>query len=151
MNKIKLLTIISIGLLASNIMLIGFILFKPHKPPHEGPKKKIIEKLQLSEMQTVSYEEMIKWHRQNISAKETEIMFLKNQLYSTLNRTTEDTAVEKIIAQIGGKQIEIEKIHYRHFQDIKSLCRPDQLKYYETLTREIAGLFAHPPMKKHKR
>ena len=36
-----------------------------------------------------------------------------------------------------------EKINLEHFLDIKKLCKPNQMKDYESLTQELANLFGH--------
>ena len=44
MNKIKLLSILVIGLLVANIILIVFLfLGKNYRPKHEGPRDEIIQ------------------------------------------------------------------------------------------------------------
>jgi protein CpxP len=41
-------------------------------------------------------------------------------------------------------QTYIERTHYKHFEDIKQLCKPNQQKDFEKLTQEIANLFGRP-------
>ncbi len=147
MSKIKVLSIISIGLLAVNIILIWFLMC--NKTAHgkkEGPKKVIIEKLHFGVLQTKKYEKLIDWHRKNIRESESQMMVLKNQLYTSLQQGKQTNSSDSLIAEIGKVQIEIEHINYKHFQDIKQLCKPEQLKLFDELSEDIAKLFAHKPL-----
>jgi hypothetical protein len=147
MNKVKVLSIVSIGLFAANIILIWFLM--SNKMAHdrkEGPKKIIIEKLHFDESQTKEYEKLIDWHKKNIRKSESQMMVLKNQLYTSLQQNKQTNSTDSLIAEIGKVQIEIEHINYKHFKDIKELCKPEQLKLFDELCEDIAKLFAHKPL-----
>lgn len=145
MKKIKIISIIAIFLLAINIFWILF--FISHKPLHgrgNDPKKVIIEKLHLDELQTKEYEKLIDGHRESIRNSEKHIMELKNQLYKTLKERANVSMTDSLMTEIGKAQIEIEHINYNHFQDIKQLCKPEQLNYFNELCNDIAKLFGRP-------
>ena len=151
MNKIKFLSILAIGLLTSNLMLIGYIVYnktdRPHKNRHPGPRNIIIEKLHFSQAQITQYDELIKWHRSEINKAQEVLMSCKNKLYTTLAENANDSTLKKsCIEDIAAAQRNIELIHYKHFEDIKKLCNSEQEQYYKLLTDEIAELFApHRP------
>lgn len=144
MSRTKLVGILAVGLLLSNLLLAGYILFR--RPPHAdlgGPRSIIIEKLHFDEAQQRQYDELIYRHRSEIGKAEDVVMQLKQQLYRKLAGA--DTAgKDSIINELGKMQMHMERVHYKHFTDIKNLCRPDQLRYYDQLTHEIAGLFGPP-------
>ncbi len=151
MNKVKFLTIVIVGLLISNIALVGFlVLKKPDHPKHLGPRNIIIEKLGFDENQEKAYDKLIAWHRDEITKTEKDIMLLKNKLYSNLSVDTQSNTKDSLINELSKVQIKIENIHYKHFEDIKQLCHDDQKQAYINLTTEIASLFAHPPIKGRK-
>ena len=130
MNKVKLLSIIIVGLLISNLALVCFLFFKkPPFPKQEGPRDSVIEKLHFDDSQIKEYDKMIGIHRTEILAKENEIRILKNKLYSTLKQSKNDT-VDSLIQQLGKVQCEIETIHYAHFEAIKKLCHENQIQDY---------------------
>ncbi|MES2515746.1 MAG: hypothetical protein V4580_16455 [Bacteroidota bacterium] len=145
MSKVKFLSILSIGLLISNVALILFMIcHKPPHPKHEGPRDIIVEKLGFDDIQVKAYDQLIKWHQDEITKTEKEILVLKNRLYSNLTGETESAANDSIINEIGKVQLKIENIHYKHFQDLNNLCKADQKKAFKNLTIEIATLFSHP-------
>lgn len=143
MNKIKILGIVSISLFLLNLVLIWFIL--EHKPRHgrrNEPKKVIIEKLHFTTAQIEAYEKLIDSHRTKLFRTEQKIKLLKKQLYANLQDGSEYNNSDSLMKAIGVVQIEIEKIHYNHFEAIKQLCTPEQKPLFNKLSAEIAELFA---------
>lgn len=147
MNKIKLLSILVIGLLVANIILIVFLfLGKNYRPKHEGPRDEIIQKLDFTPEQITAYDGIILEHRKAIKEADMQIMQLKNELYKGLNNNTNGAAKDSLIAEICKTQIQIENTHYKHFENIKVICKPgQQMQKFELLTTEIAQLFNHKP------
>lgn len=109
----------------------------------EGPKKIIIEKLQLDDQQVISYQKLIDQHRIDIKAKDEKILFLKNELYSTLNSNQPTSVIDSLTSEIGIIQKQIEMTHYNHFLDIKSLCNSEQLPLFNDLSNELSEIFNH--------
>jgi Spy/CpxP family protein refolding chaperone len=151
MNKIKLLTIAVLVLLLLNLGTIGFLILGPkHRGHGEGPKKLIIEKLHLDEQQQGQYAALIRWHRSHIDALDREIHEAKNNLYLQLIKSQPDTQVkDSLITAIVGYQKQIETTHFKHFEDLKKLCRPEQMNYFNQLTKELSSLFSKPPRRKN--
>jgi hypothetical protein len=142
MNKLKLLSVISIGLLVSNIMLIAFILTRhPERPPHQEPKTILIERLHFTEHQIQQYDRLIEAHKNATRQSNDDIMQLKNQLYRSLSEETNAVFRDSMIAEISKVQMKIEQVHYNHFEQIKQLCQGEQLNLFNQLTNEIATIF----------
>ena len=153
MSKMKLLSIAVIGLLLLNFGTLAFLFL--NKPPHppmgpgpggEGPKRIIIERLGFDKEQIAQYEKLIDGHRRTIRELDGEIRETKNNLYSTLSSGSQLNK-DSLQTRLGEIQKQIETTHYNHFADIKKLCRPEQLKAFDELTKELARFFApgrHP-------
>jgi protein CpxP len=153
MEKNKLQRIIIIGLIVLNIGLIGFVFLRPHgKGPHRKhmePKHAIIEKLHLDKTQIEAYSALIRIHQSQIKKANDEQNMLKQDLYSLLDHSElNDTAKKSLLVLLGNNQQKIEQIHFSHFNDIKSICRPDQLDEFNELAKELSQLFAQPMPKK---
>lgn len=147
MNKEKFLTITTIALLAANLMLIWFLVsHRPHRPGQDGPRNRVIEKLSLDADQVKSYDQLIEWHKSEIERTRKQMSELKNQLFSTLvGDSSLSTEKDSVINKIGALQMEIENIHYKHFSDLKRLCKPEQQKAFAEFSFEIAKLFSPGP------
>jgi periplasmic protein CpxP/Spy len=156
MEKTKLISLLAVGLLLSNLLLVGFILYNKPKhgheypPPHGGPRDLIIERLHFNDSQVAQYDKLIAWHRGEIGKADDQITTLKNQLYSTLASSANSRLKDSLLGAISAVQQNIEKIHYRHFEDIRNLCTEQQKPDFEALTKDMASLFAPPPpFKRH--
>lgn len=162
MEKTKLLTITVIGLLLLNFATLGFLFIsgtKGHKPPHdipEGrhePKEIIIERLHFDANQQKEYGQLIEWHRGEIRQLEDSIRVSKNELYMLLNDDKiDEKAKVTLINEIALFQKQIEATHFKHFEDIKKLCKPEQQVYFNELTEEFGRLFYRnkPPRPRHE-
>jgi hypothetical protein len=152
MEKTKLLTITVIGLLLLNFGTLGFLFFtgtNEHRPPHGGrpePKAIIIERLHFDAIQQKEYIKLIQWHRGEIEKLDGNIREAKNELYSHLSQTeTNVNSKDSLIAAINSYQKQVEETHFKHFEDIKKLCRKDQLEDYTDLTEDFSRIFAPKP------
>ncbi|WP_162128227.1 periplasmic heavy metal sensor [Flavobacterium phycosphaerae] len=155
MEKTKLLTIAVIGLLLLNLATLGFLFLngpKGHRPPMDGmhgrqkPREIIIEKLHFDIAQQKEYDRIIQWHQGEIRKLDQNIRQTKNELYSQLmqpevNAKTKDS----LIAVLNSYQKQIEQTHFKHFEDIKKLCHPNQREDFNDLTEELARIFAPKP------
>jgi len=149
MKKITVLTAISIGLLAVNIVLIWMVFARRPMPlGGEGPRNIIIEKLGFDENQSKEYDKLIAVHKSEIRKSDGQLMELKNKLYSTLISDGQKSGKDSLIMEISTIQQKIENIHYSHFQDIKKLCKPEQLKAFDALCDDLTKLFARHPKKR---
>ncbi|NOS93336.1 MAG: hypothetical protein HOP30_15565 [Cyclobacteriaceae bacterium] len=148
MSREKLLTIAVIGLLLINVCTVSFFFFtkppqQPGGPPPFGrmePKNQIVESLHFDQQQIADYEKLIAPHRQTIRELNDRIHETKSSLYQLLS--SENGAVkDSLISTLGSLQMQIETTHYDHFKDIKALCKPDQLVYFETLSAQLTNFF----------
>ena len=138
-----------VGLLISNLLLVIFML--THKAPHHsGPRDLIIQRLHFDEKQVQQYDGLIEQHRMQIREKEHEMMDMKTQYYSLLKNNNQ-TKGDSLVQQIGKISIETEKINFKHFQDIRKICYPDQMKNFDNLIEDFESLFAKGPKPPHER
>ena len=159
MEKTKLLTITVIGLLLLNLGSLGFLFLSSPKgnrpPPHEGrpePKEIIIEKLHFNAAQQKDYTKLIQWHRGEIKNLDKNIRQTKNELYTLLSKSEVNVKTkDSLIILLNSYQKQIEETHFKHFQDIKKLCKPEQQDNFNDLTEELGRIFApnKPPRKRH--
>lgn len=152
MEKTKLLTITVIGLLLLNFATLGFLFSngpRGNRPPHEGkpePKEIIIEQLHLDANQQKEYAKLIQWHRGEINQLDDQIRHTKNELYSQLSEKEINVkAKDSLIALLNSYQKQIEETHFKHFEDIKKLCKPEQQEDFKALTEELSKIFAPKP------
>ncbi len=145
MNKIRVLSLASAVLLLANLFLLWFVI--SHKGPntrHREPKKIIIEKLHFDRHQQQQYQKLIDAHRKELGRYRQTLVALKNQLYVNLSAISKETMADSIYTEMAGVHIQLERINYKHFQEIGQLCKPEQLVHFEQLTKDLAKLFQGP-------
>ena len=152
MNKTKLLSFAVIALLLLNFGILGFLFFSGPKrghfhPDHDEkpqPKEIIIEKLHFDNNQIASYDKLIELHRAHIRKLQDNSTDSKNELYLLLNQESVNVAKkDSLIENLAQLQKEIETTHFNHFQDIKKLCKKEQLLDFKLLTEELSKIFSH--------
>ncbi|MGB0390665.1 MAG: hypothetical protein ACPGD5_03790 [Salibacteraceae bacterium] len=155
MSKTKILTILVGVLILINGLLIGWIVLgsthshKRHDKMHSGPKQMIIDRLEFSEEQVKLYESSINKHRKDVRELEYKIRLKKNELYSGLNSKSSINS-EAVTSELSLLISQMENVHYAHFNEIKSICKGNQIGKFDELTKELARLFT-PPRKKHRK
>jgi protein CpxP len=144
MNKKHFSILVIIGLLLSNLMLIGFMTFqkKGKRPGPAHPKNIIIDRLSFDESQVSAYELLIESHLNKVQPKDREIRDTKNALYHQLQFDNNQATVDSLTSIISVIQKQIEQIHYDHFKDIKILCNPEQQKAYAKLLDDLSHIFS---------
>ena len=162
MDKIKLLTYAVIGLLLLNVGIIGFLFFsRPNRNPevnHRKPKEFISEKLHFDANQNEKYESIIPIYKDKIDSLDAINRKLKSELYSQLKLQVVNSAIkDSIINLFLANQKQIEQLHFKHFLDIKNICKASQLNDFNALTQELGKMFSnqnskpHPPREKPPR
>ena len=151
MTKIKLLVAAVCLLVAVNL----FMMWQLAKPPRfNGPEnqKIIIEKLGLDANQEAQYDQLVGAHKRNIRMYDDSMKALKKELYTKSLVVSDTAGAQAIIQKITEVQQSIEWVHYGHFEDIRALCRPDQLPAFEELAIDLSSMFnPHRPIPKGPR
>ncbi|MGL2966129.1 Spy/CpxP family protein refolding chaperone [Flavobacterium sp. XGLA_31] len=160
MEKTRLLTISVIGLLLLNIGTLGFLFIsgpKGHRPPppggmeHPKPREIITEKLHLDAAQQKEYDKIIRWHQSEIKRLDKTIRQTKKELYALLaNSEVNVQTKDSLITVLNSVQKQIEQTHFKHFEDIKKICHPDQMEKFNELTEELARIFAPDRPRDHR-
>lgn len=150
MSKVKLLSVAVALLLVTNFVVLFLLLKVNAEHPHRQsgraePKMIVIDRLHLDKMQVEQYEKLVLGHRSDVRGLEAKIRDAKTRLYGTL---VKENKVEKEILEdsLAHLQRQMEDVHYNHFVEIKRLCKPDQLQYFNELTGDLANFFS--PKKK---
>ncbi len=147
MNKVKLLVVVSTGLLLANVILIVLFLQRPpggpggpEGPGPRDPRKIIIERLGFDQSQQIKYDQLIDIHRNGIDEMNDSLNEAKRALMSTLTQLPDSITINALENKIGKYQVKIEAIRYEHFAAIRKLCKPDQLHDFDELVDELPRL-----------
>ncbi|GAB3944846.1 hypothetical protein GCM10028805_12940 [Spirosoma harenae] len=159
MERTKLLTFAVIGLLLLNLLTIGFLVLKPDQSSHygppgtpprpDGPVNIIIERLHFDQDQQKAYKELIDQHQSQMRELNEQMAQLHRDYYRLLASDKPDSAQANALSrQIADNQKAQAEVNFRHFEQIKALCHPDQQAAFKQLVGDLARLFGrhqHPP------
>jgi hypothetical protein len=151
-NNFNWLKILAIIMVVSNLILVG-LFFLPrmdHRPPHPRDlKEEIIDALELDENQKKTYLNLASEHHELQLEQSKRIEEAKAQIY--LHLTDADTLLQDSLwTNVSNAFMEMERIHYQHFLDIKALCTQEQFPRYQALSKRFAKWF-HPSAHGHGR
>jgi hypothetical protein len=146
MNNLKVITVLAIGLFIINLVLIG-VNYIQKPPKREGPRNEIIQHLQFDEQQIKSYDTLIKQHRKAIRQLDADMLTIKKELYAQLTKPQDSLLTDSLLSLLSSKQLAIESLHFAHFKDIHSLCKPTQEDLFVELTQDLHRLFPRRNMK----
>jgi protein CpxP len=150
-NNTKIILVAVVGLVISNLVLLGFIIkgkSHRHKHGHHGPREAVIRQLNFDDHQVKKYDEYIEKHQSEIRPLHDSLMSMKKTLYGLLKNNPTGNP-DSIVQQMIFFQQQIEIAHYHHFSDVKALCTSDQLKNFDQLTDEMANFFSPHQQKQH--
>ena len=146
MNNPKLLRNLAIGMLAANILLIVLLfLGRMHTPPPQGgPKTRIAEELGFDDAQKAALNALAQAHHAQVKTNEDRMRDLRNELFLLVGDSASNPKKDSLIQAIGQVQMDMERLHFSHFEDIHKLCKPDQENAFRSLMQEAAHLFYGP-------
>ena len=150
MSKTRLLSMALVGLLLLNIGIISVVMLRQDDSltrrveDQREPKWIVIERLHFDAKQQEAYQALIDVHKVKHHQLNDECRALKQNLYTLLRKQPVDTVLaDSLIAQVALKQQRLEQLNFRHFQDVRAICRPEQIADFDLLVTDLVDIFAH--------
>lgn len=148
-SKSKVYLIIISLLLIINIALVWFFVIDKRGRPDDG-RLRIIEMLKkevgFDETQMKQAMEMKKRHLEKIKPYFDEVRKAKESFYVLLQNPQVNDSVRKAAAAvIGQKQEALDMAIFTNFNEIRQLCKPDQLiKFDSSMQQVVKRMIAYP-------
>lgn len=167
MGETKLWKWIGLGMMAINLVLIGFFwagaLRKeghrpPPPPPLNGmpqPPMHMVADLNLNETQTEQFIKLWESHFSRMNQiKETAGAWRDSMWMELIAEKPDTSKLNLATMKIGEQQVKLEQEMFRHFSEVKAICTPQQAEAFNKTTREVIqhrrGPGAHQPPPPHK-
>jgi cell division protein YceG involved in septum cleavage len=101
-----------------------------------GPqlKERIAEELQFDEAQKEVFELLVKDHQMRSQQIRLEIEQAKKEYYQIGGRSKGSLNALMTLKNAYGK---LDELNYQHFEQIRGICRGDQIKKFEALVQKI--------------
>ena len=100
----------------------------PMGPPAQRTAQFVQEELGLTDQQMQIYQQIRQKHVQKSRALLTEMQSMKRELMDMVFEDKVDTTkVDDLIARIGDKQSQLERLTFDHFLELKAFCEDNQV------------------------
>lgn len=145
MKKEKLL----FGLIIFLVVLNGIVLYRSEFSGHPGPPRpphdQIIEEtLGLDNDQKSVFEDLKHEHHRKMVELEHEFGQTLSSYFQQLT-TVDSTRRDSLEARLGDLEREKAAITYRHFEDLRNLCHPDQKPKFDAFLPQLIRFVLPPP------
>ena len=143
MSKGKFYKIATWTLLVLNLGVLGFFLFLAPRPPH--PRKaafrgRATEILHLDKDQEAKFIELAEAHNQKMKALKKEQADLLKSYFQAVTKEVSNEEQQMIMDEVLEMEKSKVEVTFSHFQDVKSMLKPDQKEYFQTFMDQALGI-----------
>lgn len=130
-------------LLCLNIGTIGWIVRKadPARSDRTGAADAFLPKrLGFDKQQRLAYRQYRQELRQALRPKEDSLRQLRATLFTRLQEPTppSDAGIDSLINRINDNTVQINRLRFRHWKQVRQLCTPAQLPAFNELMTRLA-------------
>ncbi len=149
MKKQHLFLILIMALLLLNLGTLAYLWQRPGetRPRHQGPDRQrpediIISRLALDAAQQEQLWESIEKHRDLCHRYRADIKAARAAYFGLLSAPEPDSAaILSAEKDLSRAKTLLERANFIHFQEIRALCRPEQLPAFEGLLEALQPFF----------
>jgi len=144
MSREKFLTIAVGFLFLLNLGTIGFLYLNRPQPPRELFRV-ITKELNFDDQQEEQFFALRDQHRNRMDRLDREFAdTLEKYLQLLKEREPSSSIRDSLENSIASIEKQKAAVTLKHFQEVKALCRPDQLKNFERLIPELSRILLPP-------
>lgn len=126
------------GLLVMNVMMLAFFFFfrpKSSRPHTRQFEQEAMKMLSLDETQRFAFKDAAKKHGSQVRGLNEDNRRLVEQFF--LDDGSTDSLLISKIQQLESQKLILTK---KHFEEIKNILKPDQIKHFEPFKRRALGI-----------
>ncbi len=150
MKKETLLTWAVIGLLLLNFGTLGYLFFRrpPHPPGSQSAHQlglRIAETLHFTPEQQQEFDKRKRAHHEHILQLDKNYADALGDYFALLkNDSLVSAQHDSLLTVLSNIQKERATITFLHFNDLKSMCTPEQRQHFDTLVPELMQVILPP-------
>jgi periplasmic protein CpxP/Spy len=154
MERTKFLTLAVVALFVLNLLTLGFMVLRPTPPMPPGgrpgpgmndPGSIIADRLHLDADQREQFRQFQHERHEQLEPLNQKGGELYTEYYILLRAEQLDTARAKAVShQIGQNQQAVAQVNFRHFQQLKSICKPNQQADFQKLMGDLTEICNGP-------
>lgn len=136
-NKFRALWVAVIALVVLNIGMMTWFTFFAHRP---GPPQRLYleQELSFDEKQKESYRVMRDEHFMKARSIREQVKMMKEAFFKSMadSSITEEELRKKAL-NISTKASELELLTFKHFQQVRQICTPEQKEKFDEIIEEV--------------
>ncbi|RPE08975.1 periplasmic heavy metal sensor [Chitinophaga lutea] len=141
----KVLSLLVLVLLLTNILMLVFFVWMKPEPKHafkrdsRGDVMQVLEKeVGFSPAQMDQYKKLKDQHWDRMKPYFGEMRTARNNFYNLLNQASvPDSTVQRLADSIAAKQKQMDLQTFRHFEQVKAICTPEQQPRFDSLVQQV--------------
>ncbi len=139
------MNIVLVVLLLVNVTTLAMLWMKSGKGHHAPPAaERLFQDLGFDQAQKDAFIVLRDKHMQSAKALEKANHQLRQQ-YSTIMQGQATDQVDSLAKLVGENVRQLEILHFHHFQEIRKLCREDQVERFDRMLEKMSKGPSGPP------
>ncbi|AFK04240.1 hypothetical protein Emtol_3107 [Emticicia oligotrophica DSM 17448] len=143
-SKFRLLWVAVGVLLLLNISLLAWISFFSKMLPREPQRLFLETELKFDEKQAEAYRKLRHEHAEQMRSLRDGVKEMKEAYYADLDKTISEDSLKERAEKIEGRMVEADVITFKHFQQVREMCTPEQQKHFDEVIIELIRSLERP-------
>lgn len=156
MQDSRFLKIVIAILLIINVATLSFMISRdregrppfphgPGGPDHGGPFEFIVHELNMDETQRSKFAELRDEHHQAVEELQEASHELHDKYFEELaNPAADSVQINAMADSMAGIQKQIDLVTWKHFSQVRAICKPEQQKKFDVIIREALRMMQRP-------
>lgn len=123
-------------LLGLNVATIGWVVHKTDtvRSGRQNPERLLAKRLALTPDQLVQYQQSRSQMRRRSRPHEDSLRVLRDTLFNRIKQpAVSDAEMNQLLEQIARQNGQITRLRFRHWQQVRALCKPEQQTRFDQL------------------
>jgi protein CpxP len=147
-----LLLLVGILLVTNAVLLLFFVGKKPKEKQRTRHDRSAVmreflkDSVGFNDQQLAQFDQIRDQHQQDVRVLFEDMRKAKLSFYQLLNQSASaDSANQAAASVIADKQKALDLAFFKYFQQVRTICRPEQVTRYDSLVQQIIRRMVSPP------
>lgn len=114
--------------------------------PGMQPSRFLIEQLNFNDDQQKRYRVLIKEHQEKTRELRKQMRDAKENMFTLMSQgQVPDSTLRQAASAVGHTMESLDMVTFRHFQEVRKLCTPEQVAHFDKIIHEVLSMMAPHP------
>ena len=145
-NKILVWAVVVLIIVNVAVLTTIWLLHNRQRPERGTPADYLVKELSLNNDQQNKLHELAKEHHRQSQEIRGQIKDARHELFKLLQQPNVSDSIKKAAADNVAKDLEqLDLLTFNHFQQVRSICNPDQQKKFDEIIEDVLEMIASGP------